>query len=179
MEYSQDKYYKIKLTKELIINLIENCLKTVVFKNIEIRPSIKYEAKNSNLSLQGLSLTDFKNETLKNTKFKTFSMVILCNSNNELYSLVLLKDSAIKDEIVIALTSHDKIWVDENLDYITKFLEKCNNNNIDTIFTNNSNKKLENSAPKGNLFTWLKNNIIGILAILAACIIAYLQHIYK
>ncbi|MBN1074774.1 hypothetical protein DVV91_10505 [Clostridium botulinum] len=183
MEFSDKLTFSIKLTKSLIINLIEKCLYTDVFNNATINPCIDCSLKNERFELKCLRLDDFKNEIMNSTEFTTFSMVVLYNTEEISYSLVLLKVKSYEDEFEISLTSNKKSWIDDSIIIIKNFFDNYTDTKyVSTTITDTyiaPNSKVENKENvniivehniKNKNINWTRDQKLGALTLIATVI---------
>lgn len=177
MKYSQNEMVKTILTKESIINLYMNCLKPIVFKGISINPSIDCYIKETKQELKNLDFEEFKAEVFNDAIFERFSMVILYEKDNKIYSLCIVKEIFNYNKIMVSLSSHDKIWVNESLNLIRNF----DYNNAINFFKINDNNRFHTLLPfRSNLdkkeekLHWTRDQIIGVIAIMMTIITSIL-----
>ena len=185
MDFSSREIFQIKLTKSLIINLIEKCLRPYVFKNNNINPLISCSSNEQKFDLDNLRFEEFKNEVFNDTKIDRLEMVVSCKKDRSSYTVVLLKESAIKDEFEIALCSDKKAWIDDNLIVIKNFL----NNYDDNTYTpppltnpNSINTNIENITPSSEKISmgnkenrWDRKEKIAVISIAITIVLAIIK----
>lgn len=192
MEFSKSVYINVHLTKHIIVDLTENYLMKTAFKNLKFVSGIDISSKEQSLDMGNLTFQEFKNEVLSSTKFDRFSMCIMYERKEYKYTFILLKSSEMKEEISIALKSHNKIWVDDNIAMVEKFFINYGDEkhlkgkepiNIDEYAA--TKEEFVEEVKKANDFIsyeakkkkrlWQKADIIGIISIIVAISIAVFQ----
>jgi hypothetical protein len=143
MEFSNHETFEIKLTKSLIVDLVEKCLLPTVFQDDTIEPTISCESKEQRFDLNNLNLIEFKEEIFNDTKIDYFSMC-MSNYDKKMRDYVLfMKNTTLEDEIEVVFRSNSKMWIDDNLLVIKEFL--CNyKENKKTIKQNKVETRCEN-----------------------------------
>ncbi|WP_249175791.1 hypothetical protein [Clostridium tyrobutyricum] len=186
LDFSDRTTFKIKLTKSLIINLIEKCLRSYVFKGKNINSHISCSSSEQKFDLNNLKFEEFKNEVFNDTKIDILEMSISYKDGKSSYTVILLKDSSIKDEFVIALYSNKKAWIDDNLVVIKNFLDNYKDeicaplpstkpNSKNTIeeksVPNNMSIKIEDNNNKSKENHWDRNEKIAIISIIITVVL--------
>jgi hypothetical protein len=198
MEFSNRETFEIKLTKSLIVDLVEKCLLPTVFQDDTIEPTISCESKEQIFDLNNLNLIEFKEEILNDTKIDYFSMC-MSNYDKKMRDYVLfMKNTTLKDEVEVVFRSNSKMWIDDNLLIIKEFfnnykvdkdkiiqskIEIKTKNESDKIVTkiieNQIEKPIDESVEvtnKNQKQPWQRAEIIGAIAIVIAILIAVIQH---
>lgn len=169
MKYSQRLNIEIKLSKEIIIDLYENCLRPIIFKDLEVIPTISCTVRDQKIEAEKLTLNDFKNEIFNDSVIDEFSMIIMQHKIDREHELVILKSPIDKDNIVVSLSSYDKMWVNENLKIIENFLEKQKEKDkleyIEASITTNEQQEKQKNP-------WQRAEIIGVITVIVSVVIA-------
>lgn len=164
MIYEESLIIKIKINKKLIVDFYENCLKTVVLKELEDLPAIDCSTQNSRV--RDLTFEEFKREFSYKTIIEDFSMVMRnkVKKIDEEYTVILIS-KVLNDGIRVTLKSHDKIWIDDNIVMLEHYFDEYKKGNA-------NKEEIANKKEKG---PWQRADIkIGIISIIVTIIIAIL-----